>query len=264
MPGHIRQYAGRLLVFTSLLAAFSAARAEKIASIIIDDLGNNYEQGQTAINFPAALTLSILPQTTFATTLATQAHANHKEVMLHLPLQSVEHHRLSPGTLQLHMTRQQFDQSLKKNLASVPHVRGINNHMGSLLSQHPGHMDWLMAEISGLNNVYFIDSLTSHKSVIADTASHYRIPNLVRDVFLDPDAKPDTIRQQFDRFIDVVKRKGYAIAIAHPYPTTLSFLRNNLDKLAEHGIELVPVSKLLELRGNKNHATCTSPTCSGL
>lgn len=264
MPGHIRQYAGHSLVFISLLAVFSAARAEKIASIIIDDLGNNYEQGQAVVNFPAALTLSILPQTTFAITLATQAHANNKEVMLHLPLQSVGHHRHSPGTLKLHMTRQQFDQSLRRNLAAVPHVRGINNHMGSLLSQHPGHMDWLMAEISALDNVYFIDSLTSHKSVIADTASHYRIPNLVRDVFLDPDAKPDTIRQQFDRFIDVVKRKGYAIAIAHPYPTTLSFLRNNLDKLAEHGIELVPVSKLLELRGNENYATCTGPTCSGL
>lgn len=264
MPGHIHQRAGRLFLFVALLAAFPAAGAEKIASIIIDDLGNNYEHGRTVINFPAALTLSILPQTTFATTLATQAHANNKEVMLHLPLQSVEHHKLSPGTLKLHMTRQQFDQSLRESLASVPHVRGINNHMGSLLSQHPGHMDWLMAEISALDNIYFIDSLTSHKSVIADTASHYRIPNLERDVFLDPDAKPETIRKQFDRFIDVAKRKGYAIAIAHPYPTTLSFLRNNLDKLAEHGIELVPVSKLLELRGNKNHVTCTGSTCSGL
>jgi polysaccharide deacetylase 2 family uncharacterized protein YibQ len=264
MSGHIHQYAGRLFVYVVLLAASSAAGAEKIASIIIDDLGNNYEQGQTVVNFPAALTLTILPQTTFATTLATQAHANNKEIMLHLPLQSVEHHRLSPGTLTLHMTRQQFDQSLRQNLASVPHVRGINNHMGSLLSQHPGHMDWLMTEISSLDNVYFIDSLTSHKSVIADTASHYQIPNLVRDVFLDPDAKPETIRKQFERFIDVAKKKGYAIAIAHPYPTTLSFLRNNLDKLAEHGIELVPVSKLLELRGNKNHVTCTGSTCSGL
>ncbi len=264
MPGHIHQYAGRLFVFVVLLAAFSAADAEKIASIIIDDLGNNYEQGQTVVNFPAALTLSILPQTTFATTLANQAHANDKEVMLHLPLQSVEHHKHSPGTLTLHMTRHQFDHSLKQDLASVPHVRGINNHMGSLLSQHPGHMDWLMAEISTLDNIYFIDSRTSHKSVIADTASHYRIPNLVRDVFLDPDAKPETIRKQFERFIDVVKRKGYAIAIAHPYPTTLSFLRNNLDKLAEHGIELVPVSKLLELRENEKYATCSDTTCSRL
>ncbi len=264
MPGHIHQRAGQFLVYVALLSISSSAGAQKIASIIIDDLGNNYKHGQTVVNFPAALTLSILPQTTFATTLATQAHANNKEVMLHLPLQSVEHHKLSPGTLKLHMPRQQFDQSLKHNLASVPHVRGINNHMGSLLSQHPGHMDWLMAEISTLDNVYFIDSLTSHKSVIADTASRYRIPNLVRDVFLDPDAKPATISKQFDHFIDVVKKKGYAIAIAHPYPTTLSFLRNNLDKLAEHGIQLVPVSKLLELRGNKNHVTCTGPTCSGL
>ena len=264
MPGYNQKYAVHFLTTFLLLFFCSNSQAARIASIIIDDLGNNYEHGQTIINFPAAVTLAILPQTQFASRLATQAHHNNKEVMLHLPLQSVEHHKSSPGTLKLHMTHQQFKHQLKENIASVPYISGINSHMGSLLTQHPGHMDWLMAEVSHLDNLYFIDSLTSNKSVISEAATNYQVPNLTRDVFLDPDFKPETISKQFDRFIEITKKKGYAIAIAHPHPTTLSFLKQNLKKLAENGIEIVPVSKLLELRGNESHVTCTGTTCSGL
>ena len=259
-----RKYAKQLLTFITLLSVFSISEAAKLASIIIDDIGNSYEHGQTIINLPVAITLAILPQTEFATTLATQAHRKNKEIMLHLPLQSIEHHEASPGTLKLHMTQQQFSKQLKENIASVPYISGINNHMGSLLSQHPGHMDWLMSEIAGMDNLYFVDSRTSSKSVITEIATGYQIPNLVRDVFLDPDFKLETISKQFDRFIEITKKKGHAIAIAHPHPTTLSFLQKNLKRLAENGIEIVPVSKLLELRGNENHVTCTGTTCAGL
>lgn len=264
MHGFHRKLTQPCLIFIGLLGFLPSSEAAKLASIIIDDIGNSYEHGQTIINFPAPITLAILPQTQFATKLATQAHRNNKEVMLHLPLQSIEHHKPTPGTLKLHMTQQQFTQQLRKNLASVPHIRGINNHMGSLLTQHPGHMDWLMSEISSLDDVYFVDSRTSSKSVVTQAATSHQVPNLVRDVFLDPDFKPETIRKQFDRFINITKKKGYAIAIAHPHPKTLKFLQANLEKLTKNGIELVPVSKLLELRGNENHVTCTGTTCSGL
>jgi polysaccharide deacetylase 2 family uncharacterized protein YibQ len=172
-----------LLLVCSAPQVYSA----KLASIIIDDLGNNYEHGQTLVDFPAPLTLAFLPQTDFAKELASLAHENQKEVMLHLPLQSVEHHKHSPGTLDLHMSRREFVQQLKTNIVSIPHVRGINNHMGSLLTRHPGHMSWLMEEIAKLDDLYFVDSLTSNKSVAAHFATEHHIPNLIRDIFLDPD-----------------------------------------------------------------------------
>lgn len=258
------QLAKLTVFFITSLCFFSTAEAAKLASIIIDDIGNSYEHGQTIINLPAAITLAILPQTPFAKQLANQAHRNNKEVMLHLPLQSIEHHPPTPGTLKLHMSQQQFTQQLKINIASVPHIRGINNHMGSLLTQHPGHMDWLMSAIAANGDMYFIDSRTSNKSVATKIAMNYQIPHLTRDVFLDPDFKPETIRQQFEHFINISNKRGYAIAIAHPHPNTLQFLQANLKRLEENGIELVPVSKLLELRGNENHVTCIGATCSGL
>jgi len=255
-----------LTTFFLLLFASSTSQvySAKLASIIIDDLGNNYEHGQALVDFPAPLTLAFLPQTDFAEKLATLAHQNQKEVMLHLPLQSVGHHRYSPGTLGLHMSRHEFVQQLKTNLVSVPYVRGINNHMGSLLTRHPGHMDWLMEEIAKQNDLYFVDSLTSNKSVAAHFATAHQVPNLIRDIFLDPDPEPETLKKQFSRFIQIANKQGYAIAIAHPYPTTIAFIKEHLQELEDHNIELVPVSKLIRLHGRKTNVTCTGTTCAGM
>lgn len=258
-----------------ILTASGFAHADKFASLIIDDLGNNYEHGYDVIKLPGALTFAILPGTTYARDLARLAAKNHKEVMLHLPMQSIEHQKHSPGTLDLHMTRHEFIRQLRLNLSAVPYVRGVNNHMGSLLTRHPGHMTWLMDELSRHGGLYFVDSKTTSKSIADRIAIEHQVPNLSRDFFLDPDYDEQTLRRQFDLFIEKVNQRGYALAIAHPHPNTIRFLKRNLKQLEQHGITLIPVSKLIstsekiaEHNINKqrglHHATCTRPACPGL
>jgi len=222
-----------------------AVLADKLASIIIDDLGNNLEHGEIAISLPGPFTLAFLPHTVFAEELADRAHHAGKEIMLHLPLQSVRHHSHTPGTLKLHMTHGEFVRQLKLDMASVPHIKGINNHMGSLLTQHPGHMNWLMSALAKEGGLYFVDSRTTTKSVAAMFASKHKVPNMERDIFLDPDPRPETIRREFTRFINRVNDSGYAIAIAHPYPQTMEFIKAHLVELEEQGIELVHVSTII-------------------
>ena len=230
-----------------LLAVFFAPAilAEKLASIIIDDLGNHREYGEMAISLPGPITLAFLPHTVFAEELADRAHHAGKEIMLHLPLQSVRHHHHTPGTLKLHMTHGEFVRQLRLDMASVPHIKGINNHMGSLLTQHPGHMNWLMSALAKEGGLYFVDSRTTTKSVAAMFANKHKVPNMDRDIFLDPDPSPETIRREFTRFIDKINQSGYAIAIAHPYPQTIEFIKAHLAELEEQGIRLVPVSEII-------------------
>ncbi len=259
-----------IFVFSIFILFNAPVNAEKVASIIIDDVGNNFQHGQDVINLPAALTIAILPQTTYAKDLARLAAKNNKEIMLHLPMQSVEHHDHSPGALKLHMTRREFNEQLRSNLNSVPYVRGVNNHMGSLLTRHPGHMTWLMDELSRHGGLYFIDSKTTSKSIADKIAVEYNIPNLSRDFFLDPDHEENTLRRQFDRFIQRINRRGYALAIAHPYPETIKFLQNHLDELNKQGITLIPVSNLIRTANqhiNKredHNVACTGAACSRL
>jgi len=186
-----------------LLAAFfiPTALANNYVSIIIDDFANSLEYGNMAIEVPGPITLAFLPHTGFASVLAERAHDSGKEIMLHLPLQSIQHYVQTPGILKLHMTHREFITQLQSNISSIPHAKGINNHMGSLLTQHPGHMDWLMAALAAQGSFYFIDSRTTTKSVASLYARKHNVPNLQRDIFLDPDFRPDTIRREFSRTI---------------------------------------------------------------
>jgi hypothetical protein len=263
----LKQYRRSVILFLLIAFFVPAVHADKLASIIIDDLGNNLEYGNMAIALPGPITLAFLPHTVFAEELADKAHSSGKEIMLHLPLQSVRHHSHTPGTLKLHMTHNEFIRQLESDIESVPHIKGLNNHMGSLLTQHPGHMDWLMSALAGEGGLYFIDSRTTTKSVASLFAKKYAVPHLDRDIFLDPDFRPETIRREFTRFINKVNQTGYAIAIAHPHPRTIQFIQDHIDELEGQGIKLVPVSELIankHIHEETNNVASTGTTGSGL
>src|SRR5690606_23829095 len=109
------------------------------------------------------------------------------------------------------------------NLAAVPHVRGVNNHMGSLITRHPGHMTWLMQDLAR-DGLFFVDSYTHPQSVALEMAREGGVPAARRDVFLDHVAEPEAIAHQFRRLLARARSDGHAIGIGHPYPATLAFL----------------------------------------
>ncbi len=229
-------------------------------AIIIDDMGNALADGRKAIGLPGAITYAFLPHTPFARQLAEQAHRMNKEIMLHLPMQSRVGGRPGPGVLTLHMTEREFRQTLEANLDSVPHVTGINNHMGSLLTQHPGAMDWLMEALKDYRGLYFIDSRTSLQTVAQKVAEEHGVAHGRRDVFLDNIRTPEAIRVQLRRLIRKARSCGVAVGIGHPYKQTIRVLQEELPRMRQQGIRLVHASELtsIEPRRETWHA-CSSP-----
>ncbi|NOR41083.1 MAG: divergent polysaccharide deacetylase family protein, partial [Gammaproteobacteria bacterium] len=59
-------------------------------AIIIDDLGTKRELGKRIIALPGPVACAFLPYSRHTDFLARKAYAQHKEVMLHLPMQAVE------------------------------------------------------------------------------------------------------------------------------------------------------------------------------
>ncbi|MEX1199116.1 MAG: divergent polysaccharide deacetylase family protein [Pseudohongiellaceae bacterium] len=212
--------------------------------LIIDDLGNNLSAGQRALALPAGITFAVLPHTPHARTLAEQAHAEGKEVMLHAPMSNLSRMPLGRGGLTPDLDKEEFRETLEESLAAVPHIRGVNNHTGSDLTAREQPMQWLM-ETLGQRHLYFVDSVTTHDSVAGDVAEKAGIPVLRRHVFLDNSDDPADIDREFRRLLDVAGRKGLAVGIGHPYPETLTYLETALPLLDALGYRLRFVSEML-------------------
>jgi len=242
----------RLLVLLGLLLALPAAAQTPLrVAIIIDDLGNSQHLGRQAVELPGAVTYAILPQRPYSREIALRAHARGREVMLHLPMQTIDGRALGAGGLHLNMAREEFARQLQASLSAVPHVSGVNNHMGSLLTQHPGAMRWLMDDLQCFDRLYFVDSRTDTRSVARRYAQEAGLASAQRDVFLDNEQDEDYVRGQFRRLIEKARQHGSAVGIGHPYPETLAVLAEELPLLAAEGIQLVPVSRLVERQRNE-------------
>jgi polysaccharide deacetylase 2 family uncharacterized protein YibQ len=236
---------GLLAASVLFFSAVASADAPRVA-IIIDDMGYHLANGRRAIDLPGPVSFSFLPGAPRARALAERAHAQGKDILLHLPLQAANDDA-APGLSEIHidMSRERVGYTFTEAMESVPYVIGVNGHRGSLLTRHPGHMQWLMEEIGARESLFFIDSYTHHESVALQIAVENGVAALRRDVFLDPDPSPEAVEREFERLKTLARQRGHALAIGHPYPVTLELLERELPRLAEEGFELVRVSELL-------------------
>ena len=235
-----------LLAALLLIAPGLAPADEPRIAIIIDDLGYHFANGKRAIELPGPVSFSFLPGGPRARDLAEHAHARGKDILLHLPLQAHrDDARSEPAEIHIDMSRARVERAVATALAAVPYVIGINSHRGSLLTRHPGHMQWLMEAIRAHDDLFFIDSYTHHDSVALQIARENGVPAVKRDVFLDPDPSPATVAREFERMKMLARERGQVIAIGHPHPATLELLERELPLLAGEGFELVSVRELM-------------------
>ena len=78
------------------------------------------------------------------------------------------------------------------------------------------------------------------------------VPFAARDLFLDDDPSRDAVAAKLKALEQAATAKGYAIAIGHPYESTLSLLEKWLPNLASRGFILVPVSAIVRHRRDRS------------
>ena len=231
-----------------LLPWAQSAAAANLA-IVVDDLGYSVSQSDRIMALPGPTTLAILPFAPKATLIAQRAHAAGKDVMLHQPMQAlsaahpIDHRKAGEGTLTLSMAPERFLQLFARALRRIPNAIGVNNHTGSLLTQHAEPMHRLMAQISA-RGLFFLDSRTTHKTIALDIAKQWRIPALKRDVFLDHVVSEAAVTYEFHRALGIARKQGYAVIIAHPHEVSLGFLERTLAELPAD-VRLVSVRDLI-------------------
>lgn len=216
-------------------------------AIIIDDLGVDREAARRLIALDAPVTLAFLPYRPHTEEMARRAGSNGKEVMLHAPMANMARIGLGPGGIDLDMSSEEVGRVLQDSLKAVPHARGVNNHMGSLLTQEKQPMRWVMDEIAR-HDLYFIDSRTTATTVAASTAHSRNVPAMSRDVFLDNERSENSIDQQFRLLLEKAREQGTAIGIGHPHQETIAYLEKVLPKLDQYGYGIATVSGIWSMR----------------
>ena len=215
-------------------------------ALIIDDLGQNPARDERVLALPGPVALAILPDTRHAATLAQRAHTAGKTVMLHLPMAPAG----GPYAWRPELPTEELQRRLDNALAAVPHASGLNNHMGSQMTDQQQPMAALMATLQQ-RHLFFLDSRTSPETVAAATAQQIGLASLSRDIFLDDDPNPEAVARQFAAAITLARKQGSVVIIGHPHRSTLELLERELPGLQSSGIEWVDIGQMIATRSNR-------------
>ncbi len=213
-------------------------------AIIVDDMGTDMKPAEQLSSIDGDLTFSVMPLRPHSQEVAQYLHTKGHEVMLHLPMQGAAGHDPGEGAIFKGMAPDQIRTILLGDIRAVPYISGVNNHMGSEVTQDREIMMLVETELKN-KKLFYIDSLTSGKSVGFKVAQEIGLPWNERDVFLDDELNEAYILGQLKELKRKAVKHSSAIGICHPHPETIAVLQREVPKLKDEGITLERVSKLI-------------------
>ncbi|OTA15402.1 hypothetical protein Xvie_02902 [Xenorhabdus vietnamensis] len=232
---------GVLIFSTSSLFTLNAQAAR--LAIVIDDVGYRVNEENKIFQMPVAVSIAILPDSPYGRKMAEKAHQQGREILIHLPMAPLSKQPLEKNTLHPVMSREEIARIIQDVIQKVPYAVGMNNHMGSAMTSNLSGMEKVMQVLSH-HHLYFLDSVTVGNTQVTKAARGTSVPVLRRNVFLDNIQTEAETRHQLNRAITLARKKGSAIAIGHPHPTTIRALQQAL-AILPNDIELVTPSTLL-------------------
>jgi polysaccharide deacetylase 2 family uncharacterized protein YibQ len=216
-------------------------------AIVVDDLGSDRKVAGELLCLDAPLTFSILPLQRYSRRIAQEAHAQGREIILHLPMEPRGYPSKDPGTGALFVTmgEKELLRLLKKDLEAVPFIKGVNNHMGSRFMEHGAAVRVVLRELKK-RGLFFLDSRTTAKTEGYHIARELALRAGKRDLFLDNENDVQDTQDQLEGLIRLARRHGKAIGICHPYPSTITALKKAITKIQAEGVRIVPLSEALD------------------
>lgn len=215
-------------------------------AFIIDDLGYETEVAKKIMELEFPVALSILPFLQRSEFIAEEGKKNNQEIMLHLPMEPNNSDAdPGPGAIKSDMSEEEIRLAVRECILDFPYAIGVNNHMGSKITEDREIMEIVLEEIKEYN-LFFIDSITTKGSIAYEVAQEMEIKSAVRSVFLDNENDMQYIKGQMLEVQETALRGGEVIAIGHSRINTFYVLKRMVPELIKAGIEIVPVSELVK------------------
>lgn len=229
--------------------SLSAPRSGPMIALVIDDAGPDRLETLRAMALPVPVTLSILPYAEDAAALDEQARSLGHETFIHLPMEPEGLADPGPHAITRHQSVRDQQARVAWAISRIPGATGLNNHMGSAITADRETMRSLLqpAQAAGL---IFLDSLTSPRSRAKVAAQALGMTALNRDIFLDHQNDPASIRRQLSALETLASERGAAIAIGHPRLLTMDALEDWVGEAEARGFQFVTISTLVEAQAN--------------
>ena len=178
--------------------------------------------------------------------LAQDAHDKGCDIMLHMPMEPISYPNDDPGQGKLLVTMPDADirRSVEKNLEQIPHIVGVNNHMGSKFTADAAKMRVALEGVQQ-RGLFFVDSVTIGRSVAFRVAKEKGLRAAARNLFLDHNPDYEAICRQVDLAGRIAKAQGSAIAIGHPFQNTFQALKDRMPVVMSQGVEFVRISDVV-------------------
>jgi uncharacterized protein len=216
------------------------------AAIIIAELGDDLQTARAFVSINAPLTLAILPLRPFTKEIAALAAIFGREVLLQLPMEAESEDDFgAAGVLHADAARGELLQLLDTEHGELPHAVGANNRGGARFTMDRERTQWVLEYLKE-QKLFFVDSRTTPDSVACDVAAQLAVACAARDLPLDETDDADAVRAQLEVLEKLAHIRGDVIAIGHPRPATLEALQGGIAGFAAAGIEVVPVSSIVQ------------------
>lgn len=212
---------------------------------VFDDAGHNLNQLQPFLELPFDCVIAVLPSLSHSGDAAAAARKAGKQVILHQPMQAVN---LSvdpgPSAIKPDMHTYEIEALVKKNLAELGPVSGINNHEGSLITATQSAIGAVL-DVCKEEGIFFLDSRTNAETKAPIAARERGMTIYERDIFLDNTQDRDDIIAMINKGLAVADKKGHAVMIGHIWSDGLAAILEELyPELVKKGYVFTDLSGL--------------------
>jgi len=212
-------------------------------AILLDDFGHQPEAlVQEFCALPQPVTFSVFPSTERGPWIAEQAASRGHGVMIHLPMEPIDYPARDPGpgAIFADLSEERIRELTRRSLLSVPSARGVNNHMGSRVTEDRRSIGCVLNEVHSMG-YFFVDSVTSPRSIAYSVARELGMPCGRNARFLDLEENPHAVDRALNALAQEARLSGTAIGIGHAKPSTLAALKVGLPRLAGEGFAFLRV-----------------------
>lgn len=227
----------------------SAEPARQVA-IVIDDFGNKMNGTEEMLRLPVKFTVAVMPFMPTTKQDAEEAHRLGHDVIVHMPMEPNRGLRkwLGPGAITADLSDAEIRKRIEDAIDNVPHAIGMNNHMGSKITadERVMHIILMVCKERGL---FFLDSRTTHKTIVPKVTKELKVPLLSNDLFLDDVITEQHITKQIGEIRKHLESNDSCIAIGHVGASgmkTAAVLKQTIPQMqSNYNVQFVKLSSML-------------------